>query len=71
MIIIHVVSQLQNLTYTHCYLKSQAMGLPKSLTEMQMKFAQELISNEGRKTKQIVQWTLAIQKIMPDLQLVN
>jgi phage terminase small subunit len=27
------------------------MGLPKSLTEMQMKFAQELISNEGRKTK--------------------
>ena len=27
------------------------MGLPKTLTEMQMKFAQELISNEGRKTK--------------------
>jgi len=27
------------------------MGLPKRLTEQQMKFAQELVSNEGRKTK--------------------
>ena len=26
------------------------MGLPKKLTEMQMKFAQELVTNEGRKT---------------------
>jgi len=25
-------------------------GLPKRLTEMQMRFAQELITNEGRKT---------------------
>ena len=27
-----------------------SMGLPKKLTEMQMKFAYELITNEGRKT---------------------
>jgi len=27
------------------------MGLPKTLTEKQMMFAQELVSNEGRKTK--------------------
>ena len=27
------------------------MGVPKRLTEMQMKFAQELVTNEGRKTK--------------------
>ena len=27
------------------------MGLPKRLTEMQMKFAQLLVTNEGRKTK--------------------
>jgi len=27
------------------------MGLPKRLTEQQMKFAQELVTNEGRKTK--------------------
>ena len=26
------------------------MGLPKKLTEMQMKFAYELVTNEGRKT---------------------
>ena len=26
------------------------MGVPKRLTEMQMKFAQELVTNEGRKT---------------------
>jgi hypothetical protein len=26
------------------------MGLPKKLTEMQMKFAHELVTNEGRKT---------------------
>ena len=26
------------------------MGLPKKLTEQQMRFAQELITNEGRKT---------------------
>ena len=26
------------------------MGLPKKLTEMQIKFAQELVTNEGRKT---------------------
>jgi phage terminase small subunit len=39
------------LTYSQCYLKSQPYGLPKTLTEMQMKFAYELVSNEGRKTK--------------------
>jgi phage terminase small subunit len=27
------------------------MGRPKQLTEMQRKFAQELVTNEGRKTK--------------------
>ena len=27
-----------------------SMGLPKKLTEMQMKFAYELVTNEGRKT---------------------
>lgn len=27
------------------------MGLPKQLTEQQMRFAQELVTNEGRKTK--------------------
>ena len=27
------------------------MGLPKRLTEQQMRFAQELVTNEGRKTK--------------------
>jgi phage terminase small subunit len=27
------------------------MGVPKRLTEMQMKFAQLLVTNEGRKTK--------------------
>jgi phage terminase small subunit len=27
------------------------MGLPKTLTEMQKKFAYELVTNEGRKTK--------------------
>ncbi|MEL0325486.1 MAG: hypothetical protein VXA09_00585 [Burkholderiaceae bacterium] len=27
------------------------MGLPKQLTEKQMMFAQELVTNEGRKTK--------------------
>ena len=27
------------------------MGLPKQLTEMQMRFAQELVTNEGRETK--------------------
>ena len=26
------------------------MGVPKRLTEMQMKFAHELVTNEGRKT---------------------
>ena len=26
------------------------MGLPKKLTEMQIKFAYELVTNEGRKT---------------------
>ena len=26
------------------------MGLPKKLTEQQMKFAYELVTNEGRKT---------------------
>jgi len=26
------------------------MSLPKKLTEMQIKFAQELVTNEGRKT---------------------
>ena len=39
-----------SLLFYHCYAKSQAMGVPKKLTEMQMKFAQELVSNEGRKT---------------------
>jgi len=38
------------LTYTHCYVICQVMGLPKRLTEMQRKFAQLLVTNEGRKT---------------------
>jgi len=38
------------LTYTHCYVICQVMGLPKRLTEMQMKFANELVTNEGRKS---------------------
>ena len=32
------------------------MGLPKKLTEQQMRFAQELITNEGRKTA--TQWAI-------------
>ena len=39
-----------NLTYTVYYVKGQPMNLPKKLTEMQMKFAYELVTNEGRKT---------------------
>jgi len=46
-----MVYQDQLLTYTNKtligYLK---MGLPKKLTEQQMKFAYELVTNEGRKT---------------------
>ena len=45
------------LTFTKYYTKSQytqlrqfIMGLPKKLTEKQIKFAQELVYNEGRKT---------------------
>jgi len=38
------------LTNTLCYVKSQAMGVPKRLTEMQMKFAHLLVISEGRKT---------------------
>jgi len=37
------------LTCTQCYCKSQIMGVPKRLTEMQMKFAHEIVTNEGRK----------------------
>ena len=40
----------QQLTNTLNYAISQHMGLPKKLTEMQMKFAYELVTNEGRKT---------------------
>jgi len=40
----------QQLTNTLNYCISQHMGLPKKLTEMQMKFAYELVTNEGRKT---------------------
>jgi phage terminase small subunit len=36
------------LTITLCYVKSQAMGVPKRLTEMQLKFANLLVTNEGR-----------------------
>ena len=39
-----------HLIYNQDYLKSLVMGLPKKLTEMQMKFAHELVTNEGRKT---------------------
>jgi phage terminase small subunit len=41
------------LTYIAFYSKllyESIMGLPKKLTEMQMKFAHELVTNEGRKT---------------------
>ena len=38
------------LTFYQTYLICQDMGLPKKLTEMQIKFAQELVTNEGRKT---------------------
>jgi len=40
----------QQLTSTLNYVISQHMGLPKKLTEMQMRFAFELVTNEGRKT---------------------
>ena len=42
------------------------MGLPKTLTEMQMKFAYELVSNEGRKTKTECAIDLAILKMQPE-----
>ena len=38
------------LTFYQTYPICQDMGLPKKLTEMQIKFAQELVTNEGRKT---------------------
>ena len=38
------------LTCTRIYSKNQYMGVPKRLTEKQMKFAQLVVSNEGRKT---------------------
>jgi len=38
------------LTFTFYYVNCQDMGVPKRLTEMQMKFAQLLVTNEGRKT---------------------
>ena len=38
------------MTYTNCYVNCQPMGVPKKLTEMQIKFAYELVTNEGRKT---------------------
>jgi phage terminase small subunit len=37
------------LTFTLCYVICQYMGVPKKLTEMQIKFAHELVTNEGRK----------------------
>src|SRR5210317_2377369 len=40
----------QQLTNTLNYCISQHMGLPKKLTEMQMRFAFELVTNGGRKT---------------------
>ena len=36
------------LTCTVCYVISQVMGVPRQLTERQMKFAELLIYNEGR-----------------------
>jgi phage terminase small subunit len=38
------------LTYTKRYVISQVMGVPKQLTEKQMKFAELLVYNEGRIT---------------------
>ena len=37
------------LTCTLSYCTCQYMGVPKRLTEMQMKFAHEIVTNEGRK----------------------
>jgi len=37
------------LLFTLSYVSSQHMGVPKKLTEMQIKFAHELVTNEGRK----------------------
>ena len=34
--------------YVVCYVISQVMGVPRQLTERQMKFAELLIYNEGR-----------------------
>jgi len=38
------------LTFTFSYVICQGMGVPKQLTPKQIKFAQELVYNEGRKT---------------------
>ena len=38
------------MTYTKRYVISQVMGVPKQLTEKQMKFAELLVYNEGRIT---------------------
>ena len=42
-----VVNRCVTINYIVC----KGMGLPKQLTEQQMRFAQELVTNEGRKTK--------------------
>jgi len=49
-IIIHLLVSRPRLTYTKRYVISQVMGLPKQLTEKQMKFAELLVYNEGRMT---------------------
>jgi hypothetical protein len=47
------------------------MGVPKRLTEMQMKFAQLLVTNEGRKLKQNVPLKQVMKKIVLALLLQN
>ena len=49
-IIIHLLVSRPQLTYTKRYVICQGMGLPKQLTEKQMKFAELLVYNEGRMT---------------------
>ena len=44
---LHLINIARNVTL----IKIEIMGLPKQLTEKQMMFAQELVTNEGRKTK--------------------
>ena len=48
--IFHLLVSRPRLTYTKRYVISQVMGVPKQLTEKQMKFAELLVYNEGRMT---------------------